>query len=305
MTDAVEIVEVGPRDGLQNEPGVFATAKKIELIRRLLDAGLRRIEVASFVHPKLVPQMADAEAVVAGLPEVKGATYIGLVLNQKGFERALATRARGRGIGEIGCVAVASDSFGQKNQGQTSAESVKVCTDILRAAKKEGVPAQVTISASFGCPFEGLTPPGKVIAIVKELAESEPKEIAIADTIGAAVPSHVEDVFASARDAAPGIPLRGHFHNTRNTGIANAWAAYRAGAKAVDSSIGGLGGCPFAPNATGNTATEDVAFLFERSSVETGLSLPALIAITRWLEGELGRALAAMVSRAGPFPKDQ
>ena len=305
MANAVDIVEVGARDGLQNEPAVVPTAKKIELIRRLVAAGIRRLEVASFVHPKRVPQMADAEAVVSGLPKAEGVTYIGLVLNRKGFERALATRAQGHGIGEIGCVAVASDSFGAKNQGQTSAESVKISKEIVAAARMEGLAAQVTISASFGCPFEGLTPVRKVLAIVKDLAEAEPGEIALADTIGAAVPAEVEDVFAKAAEAAPGIPLRAHFHDTRNTGIANAWAAYRAGAKAIDASIGGLGGCPFAPNATGNTATEDIAFLLGRSGVETGLSLPALIDITHWLEQELGRKLPAMVSRAGPFPKDR
>lgn len=304
MKNAVEIVEVGARDGLQNEPGTFPTDKKLALIGRLLAAGVRRLEVASFVHPQLVPQMADAEAVAAGLPDVKGATFIGLALNQKGLERALATRAKGRGVNEIGCVAVASDSFGQKNQGQTSAESVKTSKEIIHAARKNGLPAQVTISASFGCPFEGLTPVQKVVDIVKELAAAGPKEIAIADTIGAAVPSHVEEVFGRVGEAAPGIPLRAHFHNTRNTGVANAWAAVGAGAVTVDSSIGGLGGCPFAPNATGNTATEDIAFLFERSGVKTGLSLTALIDITHWLERELGRQLPAMVSRAGPFPKD-
>ncbi|HXV73454.1 MAG TPA: hydroxymethylglutaryl-CoA lyase, partial [Sphingomonadales bacterium] len=208
MKNSVEIVEVGPRDGLQNEPALFPTPKKIELISRLVAAGVRRLEVASFVHPKLVPQMADAEAVVAGLPVAKDVTCIGLVLNEKGFVRALATRKNGYGIREIGCVAVASDSFGEKNQGQTSAESVKISKEIIRKARAEGLSAQVTLSASFGCPFEGLMPVEKVIRIVRELAEAEPKEISIADTIGAAVPSHVAEVFGKAREAAPGIRLR-------------------------------------------------------------------------------------------------
>lgn len=299
MSKSVEIVEVGVRDGLQNEPGVFPTEKKLALIGRLLDAGVRRLEVASFVHPKLVPQMADAEAVAAGLPKRDGVTYIGLVLNERGLERAIATG----GINEIGCVAVASDAFGEKNQGQTSKQSVALSKDLIKRAKDAGLSAQVTISASFGCPFQGLTPVDTVIEIVAELAEAGPKEIAIADTIGAAVPSHVVALFEKAAKAAPGIPLRGHFHDTRNTGVANSWAAFQAGASVIDSSIGGLGGCPFAPKATGNVATEDVAFMFGRSGVATGLDLERLIGVTKWLEKELGRALPASVSRAGPFPK--
>ncbi len=294
----IEIVEVGVRDGLQNEPEVFPTPKKLTLIEDLIASGVKRLEVASFVHPKLVPQMADAEDIVALLPDLENTTYIGLVLNMKGLERALKTER----LDEIGCVAVASDSFGEKNQGQTSAESVEISKQIIQAAKATGCSAQVTISAAFGCPYQGLTPVSKVIDIITSLAEADPDEIAIADTIGAAVPNQVTEVFEKAKEAAPGIPLRGHFHNTRNTAVANSWAAYLAGATAIDSSIGGLGGCPFAPKATGNVATEDIAFMFERSGVKTGLDLDQLIATTTWLEKELGRSLPAMVSRAGPFP---
>lgn len=296
----IEIVEVGVRDGLQNEPEVFSTENKLELIGRLLDAGVKRLEVASFVHPKLVPTMADAEAVVAGLPARDDVTYIGLVLNDRGLDRALATG----GIDEIGGVAVASDSFGEKNQGQTAKESVQVSKALIKRAKAEGLRAQVTISASFGCPFEGLTPQEKVLDIIKELAEAEPLEIAIADTIGVAVPTHVEELFEKAKEAAPGIRLRGHFHNTRNTAVANCWAAFKAGASVLDASIGGLGGCPFAPKATGNVATEEVAFLFERSGIETGLELEKLIATNKWLEEKMGKALPSMVSRAGPFKSE-
>ncbi len=294
---SIEIVEVGVRDGLQNEPGVFPTPKKLTLIEDLIASGIKRLEVASFVHPKKVPQMADAEAIVALLPDLEEITYIGLVLNMKGLERALKT---GR-LDEIGCVAVASDAFGENNQGQTSAESITASKEIIKAAKAAGLRAQVTLSASFGCPFEGLTPVAKVIEIIKALAEAEPFEIAIADTIGAGVPSHVTEVFEMAAEAAPGIALRGHFHDTRNTGVANSWAAFEAGASVIDASIGGLGGCPFAPKATGNVATEDVAFLFERSGVETGLKLPELIRVTKWMEAELGRGLPASLSRAGPL----
>lgn len=293
----IEIVEVGVRDGLQNESQVFSTENKLKLVGRLLDAGVKRLEVASFVHPKLVPQMADAEDVVAGLPDTSEVTYIGLVLNDRGLTRALATG----GINEIGAVAVASDRFGEKNQGQTSKQSVAVSKALIKRAKAEGLRAQVTISASFGCPFEGLTPVEKVLDIIKELAEAEPLEIAIADTIGVAVPTHVEELFSKAKEAAPGIPLRGHFHNTRNTAVANCWAAFQAGASVLDASIGGLGGCPFAPKATGNVATEEVAFLFERSGIETGLNLDKLIATNKWLETKMGKELPSMVSRAGPL----
>jgi len=298
----VEIVEVGPRDGLQNESQPFSTEAKLSLINRLIEAGIRRLEVASFVHPKLVPQMADAEAVVAGLSPSDDVIYIGLVLNDRGLDRALATRASGAGIDQIGCVAVASDEFGRANQGQTRSESIEVTKAILKRARAEGIAAQVTLSASFGCPFEGDIPMDRVVAMAAELAEAEPIEIALADTIGAAVPVQVAELFTRVREALPDMPLRGHFHNTRNTAVANAWAALGAGAATLDASIGGLGGCPFAPKATGNVATEDLVYLFERSGFETGVSLPALLDAVNWLQGELGRPTPGMVGRAGGFP---
>ena len=299
----VNIVEVGARDGLQNEPQVFATAKKLELIKRSLASGIKRIEVASFVHPKLVPQMADAEAVIDALPQNTGATYIGLVLNKRGYFRALEAMEKSGQTLEIGCVAVASDGFGQNNQGQSADESVAVAAEILRLAKADGVRAQVTISTAFGCPYDGDTDPNKVLSMLQNLAEAEPVEIAIADTIGGAVPNAVRDMFEKATAILPNMPLRGHFHNTRNTGVANAWAAYEGGATTIDASLGGLGGCPFAPNATGNTATEDIAHMFERSGVDTGLDLAKLIETSNWLAVELSRTLDGMVSRAGVFPK--
>jgi len=306
--NTVNIVEVGARDGLQNEPGIMPTADKTTLITAALDAGIKRIEVASFVHPKLVPQMADAEAVLASLPAPNGASYIGLVLNKRGYFRALETRDQGHasgGVGEIGCVAVASDGFGMKNQGQTAQESVQVASEILRLAKADGIPAQVTISTAFGCPFDGDTPQDRVIEIVRQLAEAEPFEIAIADTIGGATPQRARDMFLAAREVAGDIPLRGHFHNTRNTGVASAWGAYEGGARTIDASIGGLGGCPFAPNATGNTATEDIVFMFERSGIATGIDLEKLIDLAHWVEDKLGHQLPGMVSRAGNFPQNQ
>ncbi len=304
MSKNIDIVEVGPRDGLQNEQVPFSTEDKLELISQAVAAGARRIEVASFVHPKVVPQMADAEQLVATLPDNSKVTYIGLVVNARGFDRALATRENGRGIDEVGCVAVASDTFADRNQGQTSKQSVDISKDIIRRAKTNGMSAQVTLSAAFGCPFEGLIDPARVVRMAQDLAEAEPDEIAIADTIGAAVPAQVSDLFAALRQALPGMKFRGHFHNTRNTGVANAWAAYQAGVRAFDASLAGLGGCPFAPKATGNVATEDLVYMFERSGVSTGLDLKALIGSAHWVGEKLGRQPPAMVSQAGEFPRE-
>ncbi len=300
----VEIVEVGARDGLQNEPEVVPTATRIALVERLIAAGARRLEVASFVHPKRVPQMADAEAVVAGLPVREDVTYIGLVLNERGLERALATRdGAGHGIDEIGLVAVAADGFGRANQGMDWKTSVETVRALARRARADGLAVQATVSVCWGDPFEGKVPVERVIEIVSRLAEADLKEIALADTIGVAVPARVRDLFARAREAVPEVTLRAHFHDTRNMAIANCWAAYEAGVRVFDASLGGLGGCPFAPKATGNVATEDVVYLFERSGVGTGLDLESLIATNHWLAAALGRPLPSMVARAGGFPE--
>lgn len=296
------MVEVGARDGLQNEPELIETGIKIALIERMIAAGSRRIEVASFVHPKWVPQMADAEAVVAGLPFRDDVTYVGLVLNKRGLMRALATRADKAGINEVGCVAVASDGFGEKNQGMGWVASVETVRDICRLAHAEGMAVQATISVSWGDPFDGVVPMDRVVEIAQRIADAEPKEIALADTIGVAVPSRVSELFARVADAVPHIPLRAHFHNTRNTGIANVWAAYEAGAHIIDASLGGLGGCPFAPKATGNVATEDVVYMLEQSGISTGLDLDRLIGAAHWFENKIGKPLPSMLSRAGGFP---
>lgn len=300
---SVEIVEVGARDGLQNEKVMFSTSQKTTLINKAIDAGVKRLEVASFVHPKLVPQMADAEDVVAGLPDNADIEYIGLVLNKRGYMRALATReGNKRGVDEVGCVVTASDTFGQKNQGQSRAETIEESKAIMKLAKRDGVGAQVTISTAFGCPFEGEVAAGTVIDMAKSLADSEPREIAIADTIGVAVPTRVRDIFSAIKEAVPHIPLRAHFHNTRNTGIANAWAAYEAGATVLDSSAAGLGGCPFAPRATGNIGTEDLIYLLDRSGVQSSIELDKMIELAKWIELILGRPAPSMVSQAGGFP---
>lgn len=297
---SVNIVEVGPRDGLQNEPDIISTADKLGIISKMIDAGIRRMEVASFVHPKRVPQMADAEAVIAGLPDREDVSYIGLCLNKCGVLRALATKEEGqRGIDEAGCVIVASDTFGEKNQGQTIEQGIRENREMIRFAKAEGLKAQVTISAAFGCPFEGHVPPETVMRIASEMAEEEPLEIALADTIGVGVPAQVEDLFGQLKELLPShISMRAHFHDTRNTGIANAWAAVRSGVTTLDASIGGLGGCPFAPNATGNISTEDLINLLDRSGIEHGVDLTQAIATNKWFESILGRQLPSLVARA-------
>ncbi|MFN4097697.1 MAG: hydroxymethylglutaryl-CoA lyase [Sphingomonas sp.] len=297
---SIQIVEVGPRDGLQNEPDIVSTADKLEMIGRMIDAGARRLEVASFVHPQRVPQMADAEAVIAGLPDRKDVSYIGLTLNKRGVLRALATKEAGRrGVDEIGCVIVATDTFGQKNQGQTVAEGIAEASEIIRFARENGLIAQVTISAAFGCPFEGDVPAQRIVDIAKAVLEAGPSEIALADTIGVGVPAQVADLYGRLNEFVPAeIPLRAHFHNTRGTGIANAWAAIQAGVSVLDASLGGLGGCPFAPKATGNIATEELIYLAERSGLSHGMDLNAAIAANRWMAGILDRELPSLVARA-------
>lgn len=294
---AVELVEVGPRDGLQSEPDVMPTAFKVELINRLVDAGLKRIEVASFVNPKRVPQMADGEAVLAALPRHPGVQYVGLVLNRKGFERAQAA-----GCTEIGAVAVATDSFGMRNQGAGIEDSIRSWQEIAPLARAAGIRAQVTLSVAFGCPFEGEVPMQRVVDIARRLAEAQPVEIAIADTIGVAVPTQVTELAERIQQAVPGIPLRCHFHNTRNTAVANAYAAVLAGVSILDASVGGIGGCPFAPNATGNVATEDLQYMLERVGCTTGVFLERLISTARWMQEQRGRPLPGMVAKAGGFP---
>lgn len=295
---SIEIVEVGPRDGLQNEALAVSTADKLPLVERAIHYGARRIEVTSFVNPKKVPQLADAEQLVASLPERDDVTYIGLVLNHRGAERALAT---GR-IDELGAVCVTSDTFGIRNQGQSSDESLAAAIEIVGLAKEAGRSGQITIATAFGCPFEGEIAIARVVEMAKRAADASPREIALADTIGVGVPSQVSEMVGRVREAVAGLPVRVHFHNTRNTGLANVWAAVAEGAATVDASLGGLGGCPFAPGAAGNVPTEDVVYMLERGGVATGLDLPAIVAAASWFTGVMGRPLPAMVSRAPAFP---
>jgi hydroxymethylglutaryl-CoA lyase len=295
----VEIVEVGPRDGLQSEPGVLPTATKVEFILRAISAGLRRVEVTSFVNPKKVPQMADAEEVLKVLPRPgDGVYYVGLVLNRKGFERAA-----GAGCNEIGMAVMASDTFNRRNQGVSTDESIAAWLGIAAAARAVGIRPQVTLSAAFGCPFEGEVPIARVVEIALRVAEAGPHEIALADTIGVGVPAQVTEMVGRVREALPGMSLRCHFHNTRNTGLANAYAAVQAGVATLDASLGGIGGCPFAPAATGNIPTEDLLYMLQRSGYETGVSLDAAIATGQWLQEQLGRAVPGMLVKAGNFPR--
>jgi hydroxymethylglutaryl-CoA lyase len=299
-TRRVGFVEVGPRDGLQNESAILSTAQKCDLIGQLVAAGIQRIEVASFARADRVPQMADAEAVIAALPDWDDVITIGLVMNLRGAERALATKVR-----ELGAVAVASDVFAQRNQRQTAAETLASAAAIVARAREAGRRGQITIGAAFGCPFTGEVDPALVIDMAKRAADSQPEEVALADTIGCAVPGQVADLVGRVREAIAPLPVRGHFHNTRNTGVANVWAAIEAGAATVDGSVGGLGGCPFAPGAAGNVPTEDVLYLLDRSHVATGMDLDRVIDIAGWLSRAVGRSLPGMVSRAGRFPKPE
>lgn len=295
----IEFLEVGPRDGLQNERNLVSTADKLALIDRVIDAGARRIEVTSFVNPKRVPQMADAEQVCAGLPSRNDVTFIGLVMNQRGAERAIATRR----IDQLGAVAVSTDTFAMANQGQTSDESVEAAKAVIELARAEGRTAQCTIAASFGCPFEGEVAEDRIVQMAVAIAKAGPVEIALADTIGVANPAHVARLVERVRQAVQPLPVRVHFHNTRNTGLANVWAAVNAGATVVDASLGGLGGCPFAPGAAGNVPSEDVVYMLERAGVGTGMDLDKLIEASNWLSEVMGRKLPGMVAQAPHFPK--
>jgi (R)-citramalyl-CoA lyase len=286
--------EVGPRDGLQNEQQIVAPETRAELVRRLAGTGLKRIEAASFVNPERVPQMAGAEEVVAAVDRGDGIRYAGLALNERGYERLRET-----GLDEVSFAVAATESFSQRNAGASVDESIAAAETIVARAREDGIRASLTISVAFGCPFEGRVDPGHVAEIAERLAATQPDELVLADTIGVATPAQTRRLVE--RVAILGTPVGGHFHNTRNTGYANAYAALEAGVSMLDASVGGLGGCPFAPKATGNVATEDLVYLLEGEGVDTGVDLGALISVSEWLEELLGRRLEGYLYRAGPF----
>lgn len=300
-TRTVEIVEVSPRDGLQNEKLVLPTATKVELVRRSVEAGIQRVEVTAFARPDLVPQMADATEVLAELRGTEGLTSIGLVLNRRGLDRAVAA-----GCDEITAVVVASDGLAMRNQGTDTAAQITAWHAIAEDARQAGLKASVIIAAAFGCPFDGEVSTQRVLEVAKGVLDGRPDELAIADTIGVGVPRQVTEIVTGLRALDPAIQLRAHFHNTRNTGYANAISAIDAGVTVLDASAGGIGGCPFAPGATGNIATEDLLYLLNRSGISTKTSIdPLTIAETgTWIAAELGLPQApAMLGRAGWFPQ--
>lgn len=286
------ICDVGPRDGLQNDPKVLEPAVRAELVDRLAVSGLPRIEAVSFVNPARVPQMAGAEEVVAAIDRRDGVVYAGLVLNDRGYDRLRET-----GLDELHYAFAATETFNQRNSNASVDESLAVAGRLLERARADGIRATVTIGVSFGCPFEGAVSPDRVLGLAEQLAGWD--EIAFADTIGVGVPSQVRRLVGDGMKL--GKPVGVHLHNTRNTGFANAFAAVEAGASVLDASVGGVGGCPFAPRATGNICTEDLVYLLHGEGIETGIDLDALIEVAEWLEGVLGRQLEGQVYRAGAF----
>jgi isopropylmalate/homocitrate/citramalate synthase len=290
----VTICDVGPRDGLQNEATTLAPAVRAELCDRLAAAGVPRVEAVSFVHPKLVPQMAGAEEVMAAIERRPGTIYAGLVLNDRGYDRALAA-----GVDEVHYAFPVTDEFARRNQNTTVEEAVETSAGLVARAKVDGLRITVTLSVAFGCPFEGAVAADHVIAIAERVAATGPDEIVLADTVGVGVPSQVRTLVAGA--AAFGVPVGCHFHNTRNTGFANALAAIEAGSTVLDASVGGTGGCPFAPRATGNIATEDLVYLLHGMGHETGVDLDALIGHAAWLGEQLGKELPGQLHKAGTF----
>jgi hydroxymethylglutaryl-CoA lyase/(R)-citramalyl-CoA lyase len=288
MAAAVTICDVGPRDGLQNEEETLDPSVRAELVNRLAAAGLPKVEAVSFASAERVPQMAGAEEVVGGIDRRDGVAYSGLVLNEKGYERFAAT-----GLDELHFTLAATEAFNRRNANRSVDESVEELARI-----RTDSPVSVSISVSFGCPFEGEVDPQKVLRLAERVTEAGADEVLFADTIGVGVPRQVRELLEGA--SGLGVPVGLHLHDTRNTALANAYAGLEAGATVFEASVGGLGGCPFAPRATGNLATEDLVYLFHGEGLETGIDLDALVGVAEWLEGVLGRPLPGRVYRAGP-----
>lgn len=290
----IEIVDVGPRDGLQNEEKTLSPEIRAELCERLAAAGVGRVEAASFVNPKRVPQMAGAEEVMSAIERSPGTTYAGLVLNEKGYERAI-----GAGVDEVRYAFPVTETFARRNQNTTVADATQLAARLVERARLDGVRVSITLSAAFGDPFEGRVEPEHVLRIAASVAASGPDEIVLADTIGVGVPSQVRELIEGV--LANGITVACHFHDTRNTGIANAAAAVESGATVLDASVAGTGGCPFAPRATGNIATEDLVYLLHNMGYDTGIDLDALIEVAIWLAQQLNKELPGQVHKAGNF----
>ena len=298
MDNEVTIVEVSPRDGLQNEGTILSTDAKVELITRLVDAGARRIEAVSFAHPRLVPTMADAEAVMERVPRRDDLSYAGLILNRKGLDRAVGT-----GVDEVNVVVCVSDTFSGRNQNVPADEAMTMAAGVVDAARDRGLFTTITLATAFGCPFEGEVDPARVAEFARRCADSGVQELCLADTVGVGAPTQVTDLTARVRDlVGDAMTLRFHFHNTRNTGFANAYTAVAEGVDVLDASAGGIGGCPFAPKATGNIATDDLVYMLERMGRPTGIDLKTLIPTAGFLGEQLGHEVPALLPRAGLFP---
>jgi len=293
----VKVSEVGPRDGLQNEPDVLSPEVRAALVDRLSTTGVSRVEAASFVHPERVPAMAGAEEVLSGIERHPGVEYSALALNERGMERALATE-----LDLVNLAFPVTDEFCRRNQNTTTAAAADTAVSLVQRGHAAGRRVSVTLAAAFGCPFEGEVDPGRVVDLVARMGTAGADEVVLADTIGVGVPAQVHRLLPAARAAAPGASLGLHLHNTRNTGYANAYAALEHAVDSLDSSVAGIGGCPFAPRATGNIATEDLVYLLDKEGVETGVDLDAVIAVAEWLTEVLGRPLPGLLHRAGPFP---
>ncbi len=292
----ITLCDVGPRDGLQNDPVQLEPSQRAELVDRLSATGLPRIEATSFVNPKAVPRMAGAAEVMASIERRPGVIYAALVLNGRGLDDAISADAD-----EIHVAYPLTTTFCRKNQNVTLEEATQIAGDLVRGAKAAGRRVTMTLGVSFGCPFEGPVDPGLVVEHARLAADAGADEVILADTIGVAVPTQVMDLVPRTLAAIGSVPVGLHLHNTRNTGYANAAVGVEAGATILDASIGGLGGCPFAPRATGNIATEDLVYMLDGMGVETGVDLDALIRVSEWLAGVMGRELPGLVHRAGPF----
>ena len=292
---SLTLCDVGPRDGLQNESVTLPPIERAELCDRLLASGLRAVEAASFVNPRLVPQMVGAEEVVAAVRRPEGAVLSGLALNERGFDRALAAR-----VDEIHYAFPVTETFARRNQNTTVMDGIATAVRLVRRAREAGAPITVTLIVAFGCPFEGRVEPAHVLRVAEQVMQAAPDTLVVADTIGVGVPRQTRELTEGL--VRLGVGAGGHFHNTRNTGLANAMAALDAGATLLDASVGGTGGCPFAPRATGNIPTEDLVYMLHGMGVQTGIDLEALMETSRWLGRRLGKELPAMVTRAGDFP---